>query len=146
MKTTFNYQVLAELNRAADPVNEGVVSDQLIQLRSSKEVWRLIRFIAPNGEDYEYFSNDLALTPSIIAFLYHPRWDEEKYVDHYKTDMANSKGLGKSPIAIEQQALLGLVTHILMRLFLHKKGQELGREEDHQTQQKRHKKRNGLHC
>jgi hypothetical protein len=84
-----------------------VVSDQLIPLRSSKEVWRLIRFIAPNGEDYEHLRNDLALTPGIIAFLYHRRGDEEKYFDNYKTDMANSKAGGKSPIAIEQQALLG---------------------------------------
>jgi len=38
-------------------------------------------------------------------------------------------------------AYLGLVTHILMRLFLHKKRQELGLEEDHQTQQKRHEKK-----
>ena len=77
----------------------------------------------------------------MIAFRYHRRWDEEKYFDNYKTDMANSKAWGKSPIAIEQQALLGLVTHILMRLFLHKKGEELGLEEDHQTQQKRHEKK-----
>jgi hypothetical protein len=28
-----------------------------------------------------------------------------------------------------------------MRLFLHKKGQELGLKEDHQTQQKRHEKK-----
>jgi hypothetical protein len=33
------------------------------------------------------------------------------------------------------------VTHLLMRLFLHKKGQELGLKEDHQTQQKRHEKK-----
>lgn len=141
MKTTFKYQVVEQLNIAAGPVNEGVVSDQLIQLKSSKEVWRLIRFIAPDGKDYEYLSNDLVLTPGMIAFLYHRRWDEEKYFDNYKTDMANSKAWGKSPVAIEQQALLGLVTHLLMRLFLHKKGQELGLEEDHQTQQKRHDKK-----
>jgi hypothetical protein len=141
MKSTFKYQVLEELKRIATPVNEGIVWDKLIQLKSSNEVWRLIKFIAPDGKDYEYLSNDLALTPGMIAFLYHRRWDEEKYFDNYKTDMANSKAWGKSPIAIEQQALLGLVTHILMRLFLHKKGQELGLEEDHQTQQKRHEKK-----
>jgi len=55
--------------------------------------------------------------------------------------MANSKAWGKSPVAIEQQALLGLVTDVLMRLFLHKKGQEPDLEEDHQTQQKRHAKK-----
>ena len=141
MKSTFKYYVLEVLDIAAGFVNEGVVSDQLIQLRSSKDVWRLIRFIAPNGEDYEYLTNDLALTPGMIAFLYHRRWDEEKYFDNYKTDMTNSKAWGKSPVAIEQQALLGLVTHLLMRLFLHKKGQELGLDEDHQTQQKRHDKK-----
>ncbi len=60
--------------------------------------------------------------------------------------MANSKAWGKSPVAIEQQALLGLVTHLLMRLFLHKKGQKLGLEEDHQTQQKRHEKKETEYC
>ena len=29
----------------------------------------------------------------------------------------------------------------MLTLFLHKKGQELGLEEDHQTQQKRHEKK-----
>jgi len=141
MKSGFTYQVLKELDIAAGPVNEGIVSDKLIQLKSSKEKWRLISFIAPDGKEYEYLSNDFALAPGLIAFLYHRRWDEEKYFDNYKTDMANSKAWAKSPVAIEQQALLGLVTHLLMRLFLHKKGQELGLEEDHQTQQKRHEKK-----
>ena len=77
----------------------------------------------------------------MIAFLYHKRWDEEKYFDNYKTDMANTKAWAKSPVSIEQQALLGLVTHILMRLFLHQKGEMLGLEEDHQTQQSRHEKK-----
>jgi hypothetical protein len=67
----------------------------------------------------------------MIAFLYHRRWDEEKYFDNYKTDMANSKAWGKSPVAIEHQALLALVTRLLMRLFLHRKGLELDLEEAH---------------
>jgi len=60
--------------------------------------------------------------------------------------MANAKAWGKSPIAIEQQALLALVTHLLMRLFLHQKGLDLGLEEDHQTQQKRHEKKETAYC
>ncbi len=115
--------------------------DKKIQHRSSKQVWRLINFISPDGKVYEYLTNDFSLSAGMVAFLYHRRWDEEKYFDNYKTDTANSKAWGKSPIATEQQALLGLVTHILMRLFLHKKGLEFGLEEDRQTQQKRHKKR-----
>jgi hypothetical protein len=67
-------------------------------------------------------SNNFTLSLGMIAFLYHRRWDEEKYFDNYKMDMANSKAWGKSPIAIEKRALLALVTHLLTRLFLHEKG------------------------
>lgn len=111
------------------------------RLKSSKHEWRLIQFVSPNGVTYEYLTNDFTLSPGMIAFLYHRRWDEEKYFDNYKTDLANARARAKSPIAIEQQALLGLVTHLLMRLFLHKKGQEFGLEEDHQTQQRGHEKK-----
>ncbi len=146
MKTTFKYQVVEETAVAASPMNEGVVWDKVIQLNSSKQIWRLIRFISPDGKLYDYLSNDFTLSPGMIAFLYHRRWDEEKYFDNYKTDMANSKAWGKSPIAIEQQALLALVTHVLTRLFLHEKGQQLGLNEDHQTQQKRHEKKETAYC
>ncbi len=134
MKSTFKYHVVEEMVVAPTAVNEGVVWDKKIQLNSSKQVWRLIQFVSPDGKVYEYLSNDFTLSPGIIAFLYHRRWDEEKYFDNYKNDMANAKAWGKSPIAIEQQALLALVTHVLMRLFLHQKGQVLGLEEDQQTQ------------
>jgi len=61
--------------------------------------------------------DDLILIPGIIGFLYHRRWDEEKYFNNHKTDTANSKAWGKQPNAIEQQALLGLVTHLLLTFF-----------------------------
>ncbi|CAB5498939.1 hypothetical protein AZO1586I_413 [Bathymodiolus thermophilus thioautotrophic gill symbiont] len=146
MKSTFKYQILEESHVEQSAVNENIVSDRKIQLNSSKQVWRLIQFVSPDGKVYEYLSNDFTLSPGMIAFLYHRRWDEEKYFDNYKTDMANAKAWGKSPIAIEQQALLALVTHILMRLFLNKKGQEMGLEEDHQTQQKRHEAKETAYC
>ena len=41
---------------------------------------------------------------------------------------------------------LSLVTHLLMRLFLYQKGQVLGLEEDHQTQQKHHEKKETAYC
>ena len=138
--------MLEEIAVAPTAVNEGVIWDKKIQLNSSKQVWRLIQFVSPDGKIYEYLSNDFTLSPGIIAFLYHRRWDEEKYFDNYKNDMANAKAWGKSPMAIEQQALLALVTHLLMRLFLHQKRQALGLEEDHQTQQKRHEKKQTAYC
>jgi len=138
MKSVLKYEVLNETALAATPINEGVIWDKTIQLNSSKQNWRLIQFLAPDGKVYEYLSNDFTLLPGTLAFLYHRRWDEEKYFDNYKTDLANTKAWGKSPVAIEQQALLGLVTHLLTRLFLYNKAEELGLEEDHDTQQKRH--------
>ncbi len=106
MQATFKYHMLEEMAVAPAAVNEGVIWDKKIQLNSSKQVWSLIQFVSPDGKIYEYLSNDHALSPGIIAFLYHRRWDEEKYFDNYKTDMANAKAWGKSPIAIEQQALI----------------------------------------
>jgi len=122
LKSTFVYDVLGTRPVDDSKVNKGVVKDECIQLKSSKQKWRLITFTPPEGYGYEYLSNDFTLTPGMIAFLYHKRWDEEKYFDTYKTDMANTKAWAKSPIAIEQQALPGLVTHILMRLFLYRQG------------------------
>ena len=146
MKTTFKYQDIEEIDVAHTTVNEGIIWDKKIQLNSSKQIWRLIQFISPDGKEYEYLTNDFTLSPGMIAFLYHRRWDEEKYFDNYKTDMANSKAWGKSPIAIEQQALLALITHILTRLFLHQKGLKMGLDEDHQTQRKRHEAKEIAYC
>ena len=138
LKSTFVYEVLETLPVEKTGNNTGVIKDERIQLKSSKQVWRLVTFKSPEGYEYEYLTNDFTLTPGMIAFLYHKRWDEEKYFDTYKTDLGNTKAWAKSPVAIEQQALFGLVTHILMRLFLHEQGKELGLEEDHRTQKKRH--------
>lgn len=141
LKSSFSYEVVEKLPVQECKVNEGVIKDEIIQLKSSKEVWRLITFKSPDGKTYEYLSNDFVLTAGMIAFLYHKRWDEEKYFDNYKTDLANTKAWAKSPVAIEQQALFGLVTHILMRLFLRQQGEKLGLEEDYQLQEKRYEKK-----
>ncbi len=53
--------------------------------------------------------------------LYYRRWDEEKYVDNFKNDLANAKARGKSPEAIEQQALMGIKTYVLTQLFLQRR-------------------------
>lgn len=39
MKSTFTYEVLGEIIKVASLVKEGIISDQLIQLRSSTEKW-----------------------------------------------------------------------------------------------------------
>jgi len=57
LKSTFKYKIREEMIFTTTPVNEGVVSDKTIQLKSSKQVWRLIKFVAPDGKTYEYRIN-----------------------------------------------------------------------------------------
>ena len=83
------------------------------------------------------------------------RWDEEKYFDNFKNDLANAKVWGKSPVAIEQQALMGLMTYILTQLFLRRRYQELNlpkgdstqaRKQAHKIEQYLDQKEGDSHC
>lgn len=146
MKSSYCYEVIENREVTASAENAGVQEDVVIRPRSSKQRWRMIRFKSPKGETYEYLSNDLTLEPGLIAFLYHRRWDEEKYFDAYKNDMASSKAWGKSVKSIEQQAVLGIVTYVLTRLFLADAGQSLGFDEDKQMQSYKHQKKAEQYC
>jgi len=119
--------------------NDGVQYDHRVSLLNSKGIWRVIGFQAQDGITYEYLTNDLTLLPGIVAFLYHRRWDKEKYYDCFKNDLAGSKAWGKSAVAIEQQALLGIVTVLLTRLFLHRRQIDLQRNTPDSTQDNKHK-------
>ena len=74
-----------------------------------------------------------------MAFLYHRRWDKEKYYDCLKNDLAGAKAWEKSAVAIEQQAILGIVTVLLTRLFLHHRQTELQLVVPDSTQENKHK-------
>ena len=88
----------------------GVTADTEVTLKLSKQRWRRIEFTGPKGEEYIYMTNDFSLEPGELAFIYHRRWDEEKFFDNFKNDLAGTKAWGKNPIAIEQQAIIVLST------------------------------------
>jgi len=123
--------------------NEKVLSDQIIHLKSSPQPWRLIQWLSPDAIVYEYLTNDFSLEPGVVAFLYHRRWDEEKYFDTFKNDLANAKAWGKSDVAIEQQALMGMMTYILTQLFLQQRYQELDLPTGDKTQAKKQARKRG---
>jgi hypothetical protein len=141
MKSNLNYTVSESVKVTSSNKKQGVKKDQLIHLDSSGEPWRLIRYKSYTGETYEYLTNDLTLNAGVIAFLYHRRWDEEKYFDNHKNDMANAKAWGKNETAIKQQAIIGMITFILTRLFSHKQAEKFGMPTDGTTQEKRHLKK-----
>jgi hypothetical protein len=141
MRSTLSCSVVEERQLSTHISNEKVLSDQMIQLKISNQPWRLIKWLSPCGIEYEYLTNDLYLEPGVVAFLYFRRWDEEKYFDNFKNDMANKKVWGKSPVAIEQQALMGMMTYMLTRLFLHDRYNELDLiDGDTMQKRKQHKK------
>ena len=141
MKSTLKHELKQVLDTENSKDNDGVYQDLKIQLKGSNTPWRLIRFSAPSGEDYEYLTNDFSLKPGTVAFLYHRRWDEEKYFDAYKNDLASSKAWGKSLVSIEQQAMMGVISYLLTRLFLVKTSAELALDEDKMIQEKKYKKK-----
>lgn len=145
MKSTLIYSIAKENEVVINISNDGVLYDRTVKLQSSKGAWRLIGFRSPEGTDYEYLTNDQELLPGVVAFLYHRRWDKEKYYDSFKNDLAGSKAWGKSPVAIEQQALLGIVTTILTRLFLMRRQVELELAKPDFTQDKKHQKKAASH-
>lgn len=138
MKSNLKFELTEQRVVVKNEMNQGVISDHIIALESSTQLWRRIDFIAPDGERYHYLTNDFDLEPGVIAFLYHRRWDIEKYFDNFKNDMANAKAWGKSRECIEQQSLLAMISYILMRLFIDKKSADLGITDGDTTQKLKH--------
>lgn len=137
MKSVLNYTVSKERPLKSGQCNEGILYDREVELKCSKKAWRLIGFQHPDGKRYEYLTNDMELEPGVVAFLYLRRWDEEKYFDDIKNNLACSKAWGKNPVSIEQQALLSMVTMILTTLFINRRKEELGLDKIDSTQHRK---------
>ncbi len=140
-KSTMTYHEEGSRPIAKRPCNDGVISDTEITLRLSKQRWRRIEFMTAAGERYAYLTNDFSLEPGELAFIYHRRWDEEKFFDNFKNDLANAKAWGKSPTSIDQQAVIGIITYLLTRLFLTQQFEELSLKKGNMTQANKHKKK-----
>jgi hypothetical protein len=118
MKANLRIDSSEALEVAADPVNAGVLRDLRVMLSSSSEPWRLITYRTRRGHVVEFLTNDFDLQPGVIAFLYSRRWEEEKCFDTWKNDFSQAKAWGKSPVAIDNQAHLAIVTSILVAMML----------------------------
>ena len=139
MKSILSYKETKSQPITKIPCNDNIQFDKTIDVRSNKKPWRLIGFINEDGTSFEYLTNDFELEPGIVAFLYYRRWDEEKYFDTFKNDLAGAKAWSRSTIGIEQQTLIGMVTLILTRLFLiHQQG-ILGLKKSDHTQDQKYK-------
>ena len=118
MKANLRIDSTEDLGVAADPVNAGVLRDLRVRLSSSSEPWRLITYRTRRGQVVEFLTNAFDLQPGVIAFLYSRRWEEEKCFDTWKNDFSQAKAWGKSPVAIDNQVHLAIVTSILVAMLL----------------------------
>jgi IS4 transposase len=87
-KKDMRYTQVASRPIANLTCNEGVTLDIEVTLKLSKQRWRRIEFTGPKGEEYAYLTNDFSLGPGELAFVYHRRWDEEKFFDNFKNYLA----------------------------------------------------------
>ena len=105
MKSSLTYQTSEVLTVSDQESNEGVISDRKIVLNSSQRPRRLVSFRTRRNKVVEFLTNDLHLTPGMIAFLYSRRWEEEKCFDTWENDFAMAKAWGKSINFIDNQVL-----------------------------------------
>ncbi len=140
-KSIMKYEEVASRPIAQPPCTEGVICDTEVTLLLSEQIWWRIEFTNDQGEQYCYLTNDFSLEPGELAFIYHQRWDEEKYFDNFKNDLGSHKAWGKSPVAIQQQATIGMMTYILTRLFLEDQFEELLLTDGDTTQAEKQKKK-----
>ena len=129
MKSNLRLDSTEALAVAPDPANEGVLRDLRVRLSSSRQPWRLITYQTRRGRRVEFLTNDFALLPGVIAFLYSRRWEEEKCFDTWKNDFSQAKAWGKSLTAIDNQVRLAIITSLLIALLLqHTLGTEGSRD------------------
>jgi hypothetical protein len=110
-----------ELVRSRDidrsqPINQGVLSDRVVQDRRGIVV-REITFENPcDGQVYVYLTNEMTLAPGLLVLLYKTRWDIEKVFDETKTKLAEKKSWATSVTAKAMQAHFVALVHNLLLL------------------------------
>lgn len=100
---------------APTPVNQSVVSDELVAPTGTGRVIRRITWIDPDsGESWQYLTNEMKLSPGLIVLLYRRRWDLEKVYDQFKNKLHEKKSWASNPTAKAAQAVFLCLLHNLM--------------------------------
>jgi hypothetical protein len=107
----------------SDPINTGVVSDELVGHGSSSVAIRRIVFHdVVSGTTYEFITNvtEGKVPPGVLAYLYKMRWNIEKSFDEIKNKLGEQKAWASSATAKTMQAQFLCMTLNLLQLFEHK--------------------------
>lgn len=99
----------------ADPVNTGILADEMVSPATHGRMIRRIAFINPNsGETWYVLTNEFTLPPGLVVKLYLMRWDIEKMYDEFKNKIMERKSWASSATAKCMQAVFLCLTHNLM--------------------------------
>lgn len=121
----------------ADPINQGVLSDEIVATSVGVTVRRVIYQDPETGITYSYLTNlPPSIPPGIIALLYKCRWDIEKVFDEFKNKLGETKSWASTANAKTCQARLLCLTHNLMTLMEEKIFRETGIRNEAETKRK----------
>jgi hypothetical protein len=109
----------------ADPLNHGVLQDELVGTRNGVLLRRVTCQAPDTGEIRVFLTTEMTLPPGLIAHLYHRRWQIEKVFDCLKNKLNEKKSWGVSPTAKAAQGEFLCLTHNLLRRM----EEELARQE-----------------
>jgi len=102
----------------SDPVNEGILGDDMVS-HSGGTMIRRVRFIIPEtGEVMEFLTNlGTNISPGMVAQLYFMRWRIEKSFDELKNKLYETKAWAMSTTAKKTQAAFIVLTYNLSQLL-----------------------------
>jgi hypothetical protein len=123
VRTRSVYKVLA---RRPIIHNNGVTSDQTIQLNSAHAIKRgapKLRRVgyrdADTGKFYEFLTNNFALSARTIADIYKDRWQVELFFKAIKQNLKIKAFVGRSKNAILTQIWIAMITYLLVSFARH---------------------------
>ena len=100
-----------------DPRNRGISDDRQV-LTPEGHTLRVIHYTDPlTGKFYEFLTNDMELSPGVLAELYRRRWEIEKVFDELKNQLEERKAWGTSLDIRRLQGHLTALTHNLMVIY-----------------------------
>ena len=101
-----------------DPVNQGVVSDEIIATTRGVSLRRVVYRDPETGTLFRFLTNlPPTVPPGLVALLYKMRWDVEKVFDEFKNKFGEKKSRATSATAKKCQARLQCAVHNLLRLM-----------------------------
>ncbi len=94
-------------------INAGVISDEKVKTKDGVLIRKIEYFDYVRNKKYVFLTNEMKLSPGIIAFLYKTRWDIEKAFDGFKNYFHEKKSWGKAENTKRQQAIFLCIVHNL---------------------------------